>query len=168
MTLFRQAAGAARYVYNKGLEYRSKAYRRRGESMGFCDTNSLLNILKKAKPWLKEPYSQSLQMALRNLDTAFTNFFRDPGQFGYPRFKKKGGKESIQYPQNCRADFQGQMLYIPKIGWVSCIFHRHFEGRIKTVTVSLEPSGDAYSMTGRSMRISQQRARWNQRPMSLG
>lgn len=145
IALFRRAAGAVRYVYNKGLEYRSKAYRRRGKSIGFCDTNNLLNVLKKAKPWLKETYSQSLQMALRNLDAAFTNFFRDSGQFGYPNFKKKGGRNTIQYPQNCRADFQTQSLYIPKIGWVPCIFHRRFKGKIKTVTVSLEPSGNVYA-----------------------
>ena len=140
-----QHSGVIRYVYNKGLEYRSKAYKRRGESINYCGTNNLLNILKKSKPWLKEPYSQSLQMALRNLDAAFTNFFRAPDRFGYPRFRKKGGKERIQYPQNCRADSQNQMLYLPKIGWVPCVFHRRFRGKIKTVTVSLEPSGAVYA-----------------------
>lgn len=145
LALLRRAAGSVRYVYNQGLEYRIKAYKRRGESMNYHDTRKLLNKLKKAKPWLRETYSQSLQMALRNLDSAFTNFFHNPNQFGYPNFKKKGGRNTVQYPQNCRADFQKQMLYIPKIGRVQCIFHKRFNGKIKTVTVSLEPSGDVYA-----------------------
>ena len=39
-------------------------------------------------------------------------------------------------------DFQEQKLHVPKIGWVPCIFHRRFEGRMKTVTISIEPSGE--------------------------
>ena len=35
-----------RYRAYKALEYRSKAYRRRGESKNFHDTRKLLNILK--------------------------------------------------------------------------------------------------------------------------
>ena len=98
--------------------------------------------MKKEKPWLCEAYSQSLQSALRNLDTAYVNFFRDPGHFGYPNFKRKTSVQSIQYPQNCKVDFQEQKLHVPKIGWVPCIFHRRFEGRMKTVTISIEPSGE--------------------------
>ena len=96
--LLRQHAGCCRYVFNMGLEYRRKAYRRRGESRGYGDTVRLLNIMKKEKPWLREAYSQSLQSALRNLDTAYVNFFRDPGHFGYPNFKRKTSVQSIQYP----------------------------------------------------------------------
>ena len=140
--LLRQHAGCCRYVFNMGLEYRRKAYGRRGESRGYGDTVRLLNIMKKEKPWLREAYSQSLQSALRNLDTAYVNFFRDPGHFGYPNFKRKTSVQSIQYPQNCKVDFQEQKLYVPKIGWVPCIFHRRFEGRVKTVTISIEPSGE--------------------------
>ena len=140
--LLRQHAGCCRYVFNMGLEYRRKAYGRRGESRGYGDTVRLLNIMKKEKPWLREAYSQSLQSALRNLDTAYVNFFRDPGHFGYPNFKRKTSVQSIQYPQNCKVDFQEQKLHVPKIGWVPCIFHRRFEGRMKTVTISIEPSGE--------------------------
>ena len=141
---FQQDFGAVRFVHNKALEYRSKAYKRRGESKNYHDTRELLNTLKSNMPWLKDTYSQSLQMALMNLDTAFRNFFRDPGHCGYPRYWSKKGRQTLQYPQGCRVDFQRQMIYLPKRGWAPCIFHRRFKGRIKTVTVSLEPSGDYY------------------------
>ena len=142
--VLRQHAGCCRYVFNMGLEYRKKAYKRRGESRGYGDTVRLLNIMKKEKPWIAEAYSQSLQSSLRNLDVSFINFFRDPEHFGYPKFKKKSGRQSLQYPQGCKVDFQEQKLYVPKIGRVPCIFHRRFKGRLKTVTVSIEPSGEFY------------------------
>ena len=41
-----QDFGCVRYVSNKALEFRNKAYRRRGESKNFHDTRKLLNILK--------------------------------------------------------------------------------------------------------------------------
>ena len=140
-----QASGCVRYVYNQCLAYRSKAYKRRHESKNYSDTVQLLNLLKASKEWLRKTYSQSLQMSLRNLDAAFRNFFENPRQFHYPKFKKKGGRQTIQYPQGCKADFQKQQLYLPKLGWIGCVFHRRFKGKIKTVAVAIEPSGKYYA-----------------------
>ena len=142
--LLASSFGAVRYVYNTALSYRSKAYKRRKESISYYDSVKLLNILKKAKPWLRDAYSQSLQMALRNLDTAFTNFFRDPASVGYPKFKKKTSAQSLQYPQKVKVNFQTAMIYFPKLGWVPCVFHRRFEGKIKTVTLTKETDGSYY------------------------
>ncbi len=137
--------GSVRYVYNAALAYRCKAYERRGESIYYYGTVKLLNKLKAAKPWLREVYSQCLQMSLRNLDAAFSNFFRNPETTGYPRFKKKDSAQSLQYPQGVKADFQRQMLYFPKTGWVACVFHRRFKGGIRTVTLRKEKSGAYYA-----------------------
>ena len=142
--LLASSFGAVRYVYNTALSYRSKAYKRRKESISYYDSVKLLNILKKAKPWLRDAYSQSLQMALRNLDTAFTNFFRDPASVGYPKFKKKTSAQSLQYPQKVKVNFQTAMIYFPKLGWVPCVLHRRFEGKIKTVTLTKETDGSYY------------------------
>lgn len=142
--LLESSFGTVRYVYNTALSYRSKAYKRRKESINYYDSVKLLNILKKAKPWLKDAYSQSLQMALRNLDTAFINFFRDPANVGYPKFKKKTSAQSLQYPQKVKVNFQTAMVYFPKLGWVPCVFHRRFEGKIKTVTLTKETDGSYY------------------------
>lgn len=53
--------------------------------------------------------------------------------------------QSLQYPQGVKADFQRQMLYFPKTGWVSCVFHRCFKGGIRTVTLRKEKSGAYYA-----------------------
>ena len=126
-----QDFGSVRFVSNKALEYRSKAYKRRKESKSFHDTRELLNTLKANKSWLKETYSQCFHAALLNLDTAFKNFFRDPEHFHYPRFKSRKGKQSLQFPQNVKVDFQKQMTYFPKRGWIKTVFHRRFAGKIR-------------------------------------
>ena len=82
--------GACRFVYNCGLIHRSTSYHQWQKSISYFDQQNALPEAKRDPElsWLKEVPSQSLQMALRNLDTAFKNFFKGTG--GYPQAKKKG------------------------------------------------------------------------------
>ncbi|THA42105.1 transposase, partial [Histophilus somni] len=66
--------------------------------------------------WLKECHSQVLQQSLKDLESAFKNFFQKHSSF--PKFKKKGVKESFRFPQGCKIQPQNDRLYLPKIGWV--------------------------------------------------
>jgi putative transposase len=70
----------------------SKQWRK---SVSYFDQHNMLPEAKNDPEltWLKEVPSQSLQLALRNLDTAFKNFFRGTGK--YPRAKKKGIHDSV-------------------------------------------------------------------------
>ncbi|MBE9169614.1 transposase, partial [Pleurocapsales cyanobacterium LEGE 06147] len=95
----------------------------------------LLPTLKKENEWLKEPYSQTLQSACLNLSNAFVNFFEKRG--GYPRFKSKHHRQSIQYKQNVKVE--GDYLKVPKLGLVVARIHRQLEGKLKTVTISKNP-----------------------------
>lgn len=76
-----------------------------------------------------------------NLSRAFINFFE--GRAAYPRFKSKQGKQSIQYPQNVK--LADGFLKLPKIGNVQAKIHRSFEGKLKTVTVSMSRTGQYYA-----------------------
>ena len=143
-SLLTRTFGSVRFVYNRLLEYRNKAYERRKESRNYYDCNAFLRKLKDIYPWLRDVNSQSLQMANRNLDTAFRNFFRNPGKTGYPTFKKRSARQSFQCPQNVKVDYKAAAVYLPRIGWIDCVFHRRFKGDVKTVTVVLEPSGKYY------------------------
>ena len=61
--------------------------------------------------WLNEVSSQSLQMAIQQLDDAYKRFFRKEG--GYPNYKSKHSSEqSCSFPQNVRLD--GNRVYLPK------------------------------------------------------
>ena len=143
--LLARTFGSVRFVYNRLLEYRNKAYNRRQERRDYYDCNAFLSKLKDIYPWLRDVNAQSLQMANRNLDTAFRNFFRSHGKTGYPNFKKRSSRQSFQCPQNVKVDYKAAAVYLPKIGWIECVFHRRFKGDVKTVTVVLEPSGKYYA-----------------------
>src|ERR1700733_15891541 len=74
---FQQFAGAGRWIANRGLEFRTKAYQENGKSLTYFEQNNELIALKEEFPWLQEIHSQVLQQALKNLDRAFKNFFRN-------------------------------------------------------------------------------------------
>jgi putative transposase len=54
----------------------------------------------------------------------------------YPKFKKKGMKDSFRYPQGVKVDSEKHRVYLPTIGWVKYRGHRPIEGIIKHATVS--------------------------------
>jgi putative transposase len=97
----------------------------------------LSHILKVDYPWLKEADSQTLQQALKDLDSAYQRFLK--GLADYPNFKRKFDKQSIRYPQ--RFKFDGSKIYLPKVGWVKVIRHRRIEGAMKNCTVSKTKTG---------------------------
>ena len=96
---------------------------------------------KEETEWLKETYSQCLQSSVINLGIAYKNFFEKRG--GYPRFKSRYGKQSLQYPQNVKVVESG--LYFPKIGEIKANLHRLFDGELKTVTVSKTKTDKYYA-----------------------
>ena len=143
--LFAKTFGCVRYVYNWGLDIKSSLYKESKESIGIVSlTNRMKSELKAEREWLKEVNSQSLQMALRNLDTAFQNFFKKNGK--YPRFKSKHDRQSFHNPQHCSVDFKRGVLNIPKAKNIKSVFHRTFKGdKIHNVTISKEKDGRYYA-----------------------
>jgi putative transposase len=140
-----QAFGCMRYMYNKALEERIETYKETKKGLTFFDQCSASGILKREQAehdWLKVPTVQSLQGCLLNLDHAFTNFFKSQSKF--PKFKTKRGHESIQHSQSVSVDFDQKKVRIPRLGKVSAVFNRTFEGKIKTCTVSRTPTGKFY------------------------
>ena len=129
-----KAAGCARYVYNYALRL-IKAACEQGKKVPSCvEIDKMLPELKRAARWLKEPPSQILQQALRDLERALQAFFRDnKGKRGFPGFKKKGRRDSFRCPQNVRVH-EGK-VFLPKIGWLSMRYSRSLEGIIKQATV---------------------------------
>ena len=140
--LFEQHFGSTRFVFNWGLEQKIKAYQKDKKRLTCFDLINELTKLKKEKDfeWLNEVNSQSLQVSLRNLDNAFTNFFRKQNKF--PNFKsKKHNKNSFQIPQHLKLS---EKLDIPKIKDIKIIQHRKLEGKIKTATISKTTTGKYY------------------------
>ena len=135
-----QTFGCARWWWNYALNKSVEVYKETGKGLRQSALNALLPGLKKAEDtkWLAECYSQVLQATTLNLTTAYKNFFDK--RAGFPRFKSKHGKQSIQYPQNVKV-VDGNLKLPGNIGIVKAKIHRPIEGKIKTVTVSKTPSG---------------------------
>lgn len=130
--------GCVRWVFNWGLERKIKAYQKNKKRISCFDLINELAKLKKEKDfqWLNEVNSQSLQMALRNLDNAFTSFFRKHNEF--PKFKsKKNNKDSFQIPQGLKIN--NDRLTIFKIPNIKIKLSRQIEGKIKTATLRRTP-----------------------------
>ena len=136
-----QAFGNCRWLWNYCLNLINQTYIDTGKGLSGYEVKKQIPHLKKKYEWLKLTYSQCLQQVCLNLGVAFNNFFERRAK--YPRFKSKHGKQSIQYPQN--VEQINDYLKLPKIGEVKAIFHRKIEGKIKTVTVSLNKSGQYFA-----------------------
>jgi putative transposase len=142
--LLSQHFGCARWWWNYGLNKSIETYKETGKSLGQSALNAFLPKLKKAEEtlWLSECYSQVLQATTLNLTTAYKNFFA--GRARFPRYKSKHGKQSIQYPQNVKV-LENFVQFPGSLGKVKAKLHREIEGKIKTVTVSLDPSGKYFA-----------------------
>ncbi|HLP87081.1 MAG TPA: RNA-guided endonuclease TnpB family protein [Nostocaceae cyanobacterium] len=91
--------------------------------------------------WLQEPTAAVLQQALKNLESAFKNFFAKRARF--PKFKSKHAKQSIRYPESCSIKEGG--LKLPKLGIVKAVFSKRIDGKIKSVTVSKTSTGKYFA-----------------------
>ena len=135
--------GCVRFVYNYFLAERKEQYKNTKKSDNYYAQCKVLTEMKKnpAYFWLNEVNSQTLQHALRNLDTAYTNFFKKRSKF--PRFHSKKHGGSFAVPQHFKVE--GNKLYIPKFKeGIKLIKSKKLEGTIRNVTVTVAPSGKYY------------------------
>ncbi|MFX1559956.1 MAG: RNA-guided endonuclease InsQ/TnpB family protein [Promethearchaeota archaeon] len=138
----RRHSGVARFAYNWGLEQRINFFRKNQGKDRFTDAikqHKLLNSLKKIQfPWMYECSKCAPQEALRDLHRAFQNFYRGrkKGQkVGFPRFKRKGVRDSFRLTGIIR--FEGRKIQLPRIGKVRIKERKevYCNGRILSVTV---------------------------------
>ncbi|QYB00898.1 transposase [Rhodococcus sp. USK10] len=102
--------GCTRYVYNRALAERSRAWSQEQRRVTYADTSKMLTGWKRdaETEWLAEPSKGPLQESLRQLQGAFEKFWR--GQSRYPQFKKKGrSRDSATYFSNCFTYRGGQI-----------------------------------------------------------
>ena len=121
--------GAARWVWNRSLEYPTKAYRRRGESVTGVDFSRLLTRLKATHRygWLRDTPATALTQKLRDRDRAFRNFFA--GRAKHPRFRKRRSAQAIRFQLDQRCvhrtfDANDRRLALPGLGPVKLRWSR--------------------------------------------
>jgi putative transposase len=147
--LINKTIGCARFVYNRFLARRKELYEAEQKTLNYSGCSQELTQLKKDIEWLTEVDKFALQNSLRNLETAYKNFFTDlkkPKQkrrFGFPKFKKKHGfKQSYKTNfTNGNIQLQNNYLKLPKLGWLKFHQSQEITGAIVNVTVTCTKTG---------------------------
>lgn len=134
---FAKCFGCVRFIYNRMLSDKIEYYKETKQKL-----NNTPAQYKKEFEWLKEVDSLALANAQMNLQAAYNNFFKKP-EVGLPKFKSKKNHNYSYTTNNQGGNIYVSDRYIklPKIGLVRVKEHRDFEGLIKSVTVSQNPSG---------------------------
>lgn len=142
-TLIQKTFGCVRFVYNHFLSQRISEYNATGKSPTRFQQDKSLTVLKQEIEWLREPDKCALQNALKDLDTAYKNFFRSVKscrKIGFPRFKSKRNRHK-SYKTNSNIAISNSYVRLPKLGLVKCRISKEVRGRILSATVSQNPSG---------------------------
>jgi putative transposase len=108
--LLNRTFGSVRYVYNRALAERSRAWTQEQRRVTYVDTAKLLTTWKQDPDtaWLHEVSNVPLQQGLRHLQTAFTNFWAKRAK--YPRFKSKHrSRASATFASNAFSYRDGQL-----------------------------------------------------------
>ncbi|MGA5880517.1 RNA-guided endonuclease InsQ/TnpB family protein [Streptomyces cellulosae] len=144
-----RAFGCARVVFNDALRVREEA---RAAGLPFVTSAELskhLTAVKKTpeRAWLGEVSAVILQQSLRDLDTAYRNFFdglkgKRP-RMGAPRFKsKRDNRQSIRFTANAAWRITpGGKLRLPKIGDLKVKWSRTLPSTPTSVTVVRDAAG---------------------------
>jgi putative transposase len=102
--------GCVRYVYNRALTERSRAWTQEQRRVTHAETDKWLTGWKRDPDteWLTEPSKGPLQATLRHLQAAYVNFWNKRAT--YPTFKKKAkSTDSATYFRNCFTFRDGQL-----------------------------------------------------------
>ena len=149
--------GHCRFVYNYFLALSKEEYEKQGIKWKYSRYQSMLPELKREYPFLKQANSQSLQVSLQNLDTAYKNFFK--GKAGFPKFKKKKSKQTVHIPQHFAIEKVSKkrgLLKIPKLKTpIPIKMHRDIDksliwatereqGQIRSISITKTPDGRYY------------------------
>ena len=136
--------GCVRFVYNYYLAKRVEAYKAEGKTLSFYDCSKDLTSLKQELEWLREPDKCALQNTLRDLDSAYKNFFKEHS--GFPKFKSKKNHDFSYRSSffNNNIKFCGKYIKLPKLGMVKTRDKQIPQGRILNATISQVPSGKYY------------------------
>ena len=140
--LLAQDFWCARFVYNYYLnksiqDYQQDSTRKRNKYEYIKDVTNL----KKEITWIANTNSQVIQQSLLNLDVAYNKFFK--GQWWFPNFKKKWGKNSIHIPQHFTIEWW--KFKIPKYKETfKFIEDRKVQGKIKSLTITKDTDSKYY------------------------
>lgn len=140
--LLAKHSGCARFAWNWGLQRRIAQFEQNEGDARFTNAfrqHKELNRLKPTEfPWMYEVSKCAPQQALRDLERAFKNFRqggREGRRVGFPKFKKKGRRDSFRLTG--RIHVKHNKVQLPRLGEIRTKESTgKFQGRILSAAVS--------------------------------
>ena len=114
--LFRKFIGAERYIYNWGLSLNNELYKAEKKKYSANVLGKMLTQYKKECLWLNEISTATLKNSIRNLDAAYTNFYKKRAEL--PKFKSKKHCKLSFYSRYDKLYFKDDVANLEKIGKV--------------------------------------------------
>ncbi|MBD2342004.1 IS200/IS605 family element transposase accessory protein TnpB [Calothrix sp. FACHB-156] len=147
--LINKTIGCAKFVYNRFLSLRKELYSNEQKTLNYNSCSQQLTLLKKEIEWLNVVDKFALQNSLKNLETAYKNFFADLKKVkgkkgvGFPKFKKKNGCKQSYKTNFTNSNIQviENRLKLPKLGWVKFYKSQAITGKLINVTITRTSSG---------------------------
>jgi putative transposase len=144
-----QLFGCVRVVWNDALAICKQSKK----LPGYNQLSALLTQAKQTeeRSWLKAVSSVPLQQALRQLDTAYQNFFKSRNgkrkgkKLGSPQFRKKSNQQSATFANTAFKVSDG-VVYLAKIGNLNPIWSRELPSEPSSVTV-IKDAANRYSLS---------------------
>ncbi|WP_223211830.1 RNA-guided endonuclease InsQ/TnpB family protein [Microcystis aeruginosa] len=148
-----QLFGCVRVVWNDTLAYCQELYRQGEKKPKYTELSKRLTQIKKTteKVWLTEVSSIPLQQSLRDLETAYSNFFasckgeRKGRKVKPPKFKKRKSKQSARFTDNGFTVNQHHVT-LAKIGDLKIVWSRPLPSKPSSVTV-IKDATDRYFLS---------------------
>lgn len=92
----KQFCGCSRFVFNKALAWQNEQYEQDNHhKFSYTKLANLLPQWKKELVWLKDCHSQVLQQSLKDLESAFKNFFQKA--CGFAQIQEKRRKREFPF-----------------------------------------------------------------------
>ena len=115
--LFYKHINCQRYIYNWALNLNNELYRKDKKKYSSTVLCKMLTQYKKQEVWLSEVSNTTLKESIRNLDKAYTNFYK--GRANLPRFKSRKKSKLSFYSRYDKIKFyQNNTVNLEKIGKV--------------------------------------------------
>jgi len=147
--LINKTIGCTRFIYNVML-----AKKKENSKLSKFDLMREIPPLSEEYPFLKEVDSIALRCAVTDLCNGFDRFYKKTG--GYPKFKKKGSKDSFRTNyissiykgrryENIKVDLKNRIIILPKLKEIKIRGYRNLEkinGRI--INATIEHIGNKY------------------------
>ena len=139
--------GCARVVWNDALWLYKKAELEKTDRPKNISSVVITQAKKtEAREWLSEVSSVVLQQSLRDLQTAWNNYFdskkgkRKGKEVGKPKFKKKSSRQAIRFAKNAFT-IHSESVKLAKIGHVKMVVSRPLPSSASSVTIIKDCAG---------------------------